>query len=308
MDSKPRISIIIFVDSLNPVLSDTLKGYARQTCLLSAFELIVVDFKLSRDFSAEVEKICQLTDNNLNIKYFRHESNSRSVRNNFGVTQATADLLVFISGDFIPQPGFIEAHLQFHQGHPEPQLVGIGPGFSPKSQREKSKFLAWQEDSGSLFGVRLNEKDPVLPKNFFYVANASIKKDFLLSVGMFDEDFPYDAWDDFEISMRLAQDGMESFYIPEAKAIHNHLVTLPERRKRIEWAGESAAILKSKYPDYHIPIRSPWKQLIKSYINLLVYGVTRNYKYQVNYWERTLETAFVRGYLRGCQALDISKN
>jgi GT2 family glycosyltransferase len=125
------------------------------------------------------------------------------------------------------------------------EMVSIGPGLFPKDQRTND-FMHWLENSGELFGVSFTDPAFQLPPYYFYMANTSLKLSFLQRAGPFDEDFPYDAMDDWEMGKRLVACGMRNHYLPDAVATHEHIISLEERCRAMRQAGESSAIYDAK--------------------------------------------------------------
>ncbi len=297
MEANPKISVISYVDQGNPVLEATLRGYASQRGNSGDFELIVADWnegadrsKVVRDFAGAHPAMAR------NLRYLRTPFSGRAARNNFAAEQARSPLLVFTNVDFVPNPDFIQAYLAFHRDHPEDECVGIGPGRSPDEQRAASEFLAWAEDTGSVFGVDFKAEVPLVPTAYYYAGNASLKSSFFVRVGRFDEDFPYDAWDDFEFGLRAAEHGMRSHLVAGATAVHNHQFTFAERRWRMELAGRSAALLASKYPGREQRLAPLWRQRSWMYQTLIRYAITRSRRDRARYWKLALDEAFSRGY------------
>jgi GT2 family glycosyltransferase len=297
MESIPKISVICWVDRDNPVLETTLRAYMCQRGDPDDFELIVADTDEGIDWSKAIQTVA---DDNpamaANLRYLRTPFSGRAERNNFSVEQSRGPLLLFVSADFVPVPDFIQAHLAFHRDHPEDECVGIGPVRSPEDQRAASEFLTWIEDTGNIFGVDFKAEVPELPAKYFYCGNASLKRSFFLRVGGFDPDFPYDAGDDFEFGLRAAKHGLRSHLVTGAKAMHNHPFTFADRRRRMELAGRSAALLASKYPDREQRIAPLWRQRFWFYQTLIQYSLTRSKQHQVRYWKHGLSMAFARGY------------
>ncbi len=297
MQRMPRISVICWCDAHNPVLEATLHGYASQRGDPAQFELIVADWDRGTDQSALIRRVAEANPGiGSNLRYLVTSFSGRADRNNFAAEQAKAPLLVFASADFIPNPGFIQAHLAFHEAHSGDECVGIGPVRSPDEQRAASDFLAWAEDTGNLFGVDFRAEAPRLPTSYFYCGNASIKARFFQRVGRFDPDFPYDAFDDFEFGLRATEHGLRAYLVPGAMAVHNHLVTFAERRWRLELAGRSAALLASKYPDRARQMPPLWRQRSWFYQALARYALAPSRRNRVRYWELGLKEAFARGY------------
>jgi len=177
----------------------------------------------------------------------------RAAANNVGIRLARTELVILLAHDFVPTPSFLSAHLALHRREPDRRVVGIGPGVFRPSLRA-DPFRRWIEDSGELFGASFTGQHP-FPRGFFYCANVSAKRRFLCEAGLFDEDFPHDAWDDCELGLRLVRKGMRSVLVPDAVAWHDHPVTLEERVRSMTKVGEAAAIFERKHEGPH-----PWQQ------------------------------------------------
>ena len=223
--NTPRISIVVSIDAFHPVHS-FVSGFMQQSRPFDDFEVIVVDAEPRASISTAIVEARMKTQGALNIQYFTIESSRRAALNNFGVAKGGSGLVVFNCNDFVPTSSFVDAHLRFHERHPEPYVVGIGPGLFPEAQRDASRFLAWLEDAGKLFGFSFTSKDGSVPSSFFCVANSSVKKNFLAAAGRFDEDFPYACWDDYEMGVRLVRNGMTALLVPEGVAHHDHPITV----------------------------------------------------------------------------------
>src|SRR5690606_14748951 len=89
--------------------------------------------------------------------------------------------------------------------------------------------------------------------------------------------FPFDCWDDYEMGLRLARQGMRSIYVPEAMAEHDHAITFAERCRAIRRLGYSAALHEYKYPIS----KPPWqKRLKRSPTGWKI----RAWRYRIQYW------------------------
>jgi hypothetical protein len=244
-EGSPTISVILVPDSFRAAFPAGLEPFLRQTADAGAFELVLVDWEGGPSYRALAERFWS-QPGAPRLVYLRSPERSRAAMNNLGVSRATAPLIAFCADDFVPGPSYVAAHLAYHAAHPERVRVAIGPGHAPPRLRADSPFLAWLEDSGELFGARFREPSRALPAAYFYVANVSLKRSFCVEVGPFDERFPFPAYDDLDYGQRLARLGMVSELVPMAVCIHEHPITLAERRIHAGWAGTSAAILASR--------------------------------------------------------------
>ena len=82
----------------------------------------------------------------------------------------------------------------------------------------------------------------------FYTSNVSLRKIFLEKAGLFDEEFPYAAYEDTELGYRLSQQRMKMILNKKAIAYHNHLIDFKTYQKTMLHKGESAVILARKVP------------------------------------------------------------
>ena len=258
MLDKPTISIIVPLQE-HLCFDVFLEAIARQECIAFAdFEVVAVDSLYTRDWPPVVAGIRQRFPE-LQLSFEQIEpTRSRARQLNVAIGKARADLILMLADDFIPCPRLVSLHCELHRTDSSETLVGIGPGLFPDDGRAND-FMHWLEDSGELFGVRFTDPELELPHYYFYMANTSIKRSLLQKAGCFDEDFPYDAMDDWEMGLRLLALGMRNTYVPDAWAIHEHILDLNERCRAMRQAGESAAIYDAKSDK-----PGPWGGMLKA--------------------------------------------
>ncbi len=294
---RPAISVIVAFSDHTP-LDEMVNALADQTAGASA-EYILVDAQHVLDEQTVRHKIEQAAAVGHDITYHRINRHGRAAANNYGILHAKADLLLFLADDFVPMPGLVAEHLGFHDRQPERHIVGIGPGIFPPQEKLR-EFMRWLDDSGELMGVSFTRKDAVIPAEYFCAANTSAKKSLLFAAGLFDEDFSYDAWDDYEMGLRLSRIGMKAVYLPTAVAHHLHDVPVHERRRAMRNAGESAALFEQKYPEpqaWREKCRlAPWRLELAAQWFLLKSLVRRDPRARERYWHLTLERSFVAAY------------
>ena len=315
MTETPQISIVTSFDNFDdyhyddpsnpglgrPMLTLTLEAMAHQTAAPASYELIVISPGTDIDWRPHFDEFMGRSDRarELNFSFHEVKPGGRGWANNCGIERAKAPLVTFLAGDYIPDAGFVEAHLDFHRRDPQREAVGIGPGLFLPQQREND-FCRWLEDGGTLFGVSFTGPNPTVPEHFFCVANVSAKKTFLIEAGLFDNDFPYPAWDDYEMGLRLRARGMKAAYVPGATAIHRHDVTLEARQAAMRRAGESAYIFEGKYPGpqpWNKTCRkSPSMHRLRASLWKAGYALSGQQRWREKYYQSTLDAAFSAGY------------
>lgn len=166
---------------------------------------------------------------------------------NCGIAKAEAGAVLLLAGDFLPWPGALAAHIDFHRRHPGMLDIAVAAGVFPKADR--SRFMRWLEDSGRLFGYRFPaDGGSEQAIAFFYGANSSLKRSLLERVGPFDEGLPYASCDDQDMGFRLADLGARCWLLPAAGAWHEHHVTPVARAASLREAGWSLPRLQARHP------------------------------------------------------------
>jgi GT2 family glycosyltransferase len=293
---EPSATVIVALSDHGHV-DDLLDALEAQTVGVNSFEVLVVN--PGHVLTAGAARAL------LNVRPLRVQAldaiGGRAAAWNRGIALASSELVILLADDFIPVPGFIEHHARLHREDSTKELVGIGPTRFPEHVR-RDPFARWIEDSGSLFGISFSRFDGQLPSNWFYCGNTSAKKSFLLEAGGFDERFPADAGDDAEFGWRLTARGMVNAYVAGAVTIHDHAITLRERKRVMHSAGEAVAIHDSIYPEPH-PANSgfdalerpTWAAAKSAWLRHVVRRCDADHAV---YYERVLERARLRAYAR----------
>jgi GT2 family glycosyltransferase len=294
---QPKITVVAYCGD-HPLLAETLTKLAVQDAAPEEFEVVVIDYDPGQNWTQYTSGFAHRHPR-MTIQYHRMENGTRARALNWGVKHASAPVVVLLADDFMAQPGLVSAHLKFHEENPAREWVGIGPGFFPEHLRS-CEFRRWLEDSGSLFGISFMDGARDMHDKFFYVGNTSLKKAFFIAAGGLDEDFPYAAWEDYEMGLRLTDAGMRARFVAEATALHDHPVTLAERRAAMREAGASAVILERKHTGEQQwrsqCAQPPWLHHAKATYAGFKHHLTRNPGDLDRYYRKTLAASFVSAY------------
>ena len=212
---------------------------------------------------------------------------------------ATGDLIIFLGDDVVPSLGFAEAHLRFHEAHPEAEAVGIGASILEPAMR--TSFSVWLEESGRLFGVPFRADMTEVPEAFFYVANASVTRELVDRAGRFDERFAHHAWDDFEFGVRLRAMGMRARFVPDARGNHVHYITLHDRERDMRHAGAAAKVFLIDHSEALEWLKpgsmTSWRHWLLTMAARVRLAAGTN-DALVKWWHARLNAAFAAGYRR----------
>jgi GT2 family glycosyltransferase len=302
--SRPeRVSIVSAVDEHLPNLQVWFHALSSQTLSADKCEIIVVDPTHEADYEGALKRFRAETEVRADIRCRRVERGGRAHALNRALELATGDIIIFMGDDFLPPPGFAEAHLQFHQSYPEAEAVGVSSGILAPEFR--TPFSVWLEESGQLYGVPFSADMTQVPEDFFYVGNSSVKRKFLDRVGRFNERFAHHAFDDFEFGKRLLAAGMKAHFVADARAEHIHNIDLPERERIARQAGAAIRVYESLYPENHSWLKTgrsfswlQWLRVTAARCRLAAAGTDEAL---VTWWLTRLDAALARGYRKGDQ-------
>jgi len=169
-----------------------------------------------------------------------------SAARNLGLREASAPLVLFLGDDILPSPRLLATHREWHARLPDERVAVLGHVRWARRLR-RTAFMAWlergiQTDYGSIAGDRAGW-------GHFYTTNLSLKREFALGAGGFDEDIPF-LYEDLDLGRRLHDLGLDLRYAREAEAEHLHPATLEDWRRRMEAVGRAERAFASKHPDF----------------------------------------------------------
>jgi GT2 family glycosyltransferase len=159
---------------------------------------------------------------------------------------AGAPLLLIINDDTIAVPGLLAAHLALHAAHPELHVAVLGrmtidPSLPP------SLFAALHHDAS--FAQFAGRRE--LGWDAFFTCNLSVKRDFLLRFGLFDEALRWH--EDIELGERLVPHGLRLLYCPEALGYHHHVLSEADYLKIAAREGRSLVQWQRRRRDAGVP-------------------------------------------------------
>lgn len=164
---------------------------------------------------------------------------------NIGARSTDRRLLLFLGDDMIPVPKLVEQHLELHNSHLEPGVAVLGHiDIHPDVRRHR--LNRWMEWSGTQFDYR-NITQAEAGFGRFYSSNVSLKRDFFLGAGGFDEDFTY-YYEDLDCGWRLHNKGLRLLYQPSAVARHFHPLSWEDVVRRFEGVARGERLMSTKHP------------------------------------------------------------
>jgi glycosyltransferase involved in cell wall biosynthesis len=236
------ISVVIATYNRMELLPRTLPALANQRTGGFEYEVIFVD-----DGSTDGSRDIIETEVRRNPGRMRYQGlphfGSPSHPRNVGVREASGRIVLFLDDDVIPDPDLVWNHWQFHQRNPGGELAALGELFLPEDAKR---------DPMSIFHSFPYEEvrhKPKLDYLFFWTCNISLKREFMLENGMFDEEPALHPLEDMECGYRLFARGLRLEFLPQARGAHVHKMNpagVPQKGQR---TGRAQFALACKVPD-----------------------------------------------------------
>jgi GT2 family glycosyltransferase len=168
-------------------------------------------------------------------------------RRNAGARSTERPLVLLLGDDTIPEPDLVARHVARHAAHPEPEVAVLGHiDWHPDAAGGRlQRWLDWSRTQFDFATIQGDEAG----WGRFYSSNLSVKRDFLLGAGGFDEDFTF-GYEDTELGLRLSERGLRLLYEPGARALHLHRYSWAALERRFELVGEGEFLMTRKHPEF----------------------------------------------------------
>jgi len=201
-----KVSIIIPTYNRSNKLYETLKSLGKQE------EIIVVD-----DCSTDGTKEMILNYFHDNIRYYKTDKNSGpAIARNLGIKKAKGDIILFTDDDCLVPTNWVERYKKIFK---ENDVGVVGGYLIPK---ESNIFYAIDKIKDKILGVGYLGNKEIISRNIKvgFTNNCGYRKDVLMKVGFFNENFRVPAGEDTELNDRVAKH-YNAMYIP-ISVIHNN--------------------------------------------------------------------------------------
>ncbi len=210
-----QISVVIPAWNCAHIIVKVLDALYQQFQQKPQFELVVIN-DFSQDNTGEILEQYKQNHLDLPLQIIHQTTVGSAARSrNCGLQHARTPLVLFLDADIVTETNVVAEHIAFHQQHLEPETVVLGQVASP---------VEWQETAldevCNPSQIWQNLKAGEVDWSHFFTGHISAHKQFLLSVGGFDEN--YLRCEDVELGSRLKDKHMRLYYLPTAMGYHYH--------------------------------------------------------------------------------------
>ncbi|HWX32506.1 MAG TPA: glycosyltransferase [Steroidobacteraceae bacterium] len=219
-DSDAGISVVIPTLNRPAELIKTLEAYENQTLPKDKWEIVVSDDGSSYDVADHVAPFAERL--RLQVITSPEQTGAGEARNR-ALTRARGDLILFGGDDIVPGSDYLAAHLAAHREHGDPRIAVLGYTDWHPDVRVSRLMDYITGDGAQQFAYKGLQPHTFVPYDRFYTSNVSISRRLLdRQEDLFSRRFPGAGFEDLELGVRLAQDGMQLLYVPEIVARHLH--------------------------------------------------------------------------------------
>jgi glycosyltransferase involved in cell wall biosynthesis len=240
---QPQLSVVIPTFNRAQLLKENLSALLDQSLDKKLFEIIVVDDG-STDETAEV--LAEIGSKGFGLVYAHWQKNkfAGSARN-LGIQNARGAIIFLIDDDITASPTLLERHLELHNRYPDPEVGVLGRIMTGSAGID----LCNPDYRKISFVGTTGTGEPLVDAIYLRTANVSLKREFILRVGLFNECLPCEQ--DMELALRLRKRGLKLIFCREAVGIHREPVdTIEKVVKRGKKYGRTLAEWHERIPEF----------------------------------------------------------
>jgi glycosyltransferase involved in cell wall biosynthesis len=240
-----ELSVIVPVYNSERSLSKCVRSFCEADFPEEKYEVVIVDdgstdnsYKIARglkDTFAATIKICE------------QSHRGPAAARNAGIKNAVGRIVLFTGADCVATRELLQRHVTGHAVHKDESIAILGyTTWHPRLRI--TPFMRWLEKGMQSDYGRLHHGERV-DSTYFNTTNISLKRRFMLRNGLFDEAFPYAAFEDIELGYRLKGAGLKIIYDQTAVVYHLHRTDPLSYSHRQRMVGRSIVLLKRKHPE-----------------------------------------------------------
>ncbi|MGI5843409.1 MAG: glycosyltransferase family 2 protein [Candidatus Xenobium sp.] len=238
-----QFSIVVATFNRRDTLEEVLPTLLEQTFPAESYEILLCDAGSTDGTRELVESLARP-----NLIFLPGADSGRGGARNRGIREARGEIVLFTDADILADPDLVACHARAHAQNPGDAVVGCEIQVSSFAQ-----YLEFRQNPQA--HARHKPTRRFLPWHYFLTGNASVRRQTLLDVGLFDESFTGYGHEDLELGYRLLQRGLKIHYCPQAINYHWHPVPFDEQCRKMLLAGRSTVRFYRKHKDLTIPLR-----------------------------------------------------
>lgn len=268
--TAPTVAVSVVIPTFNrsAVLAKQLDAFRGIQAPHGGVEYLVVDDG-STDNTEEVVRSSEALLPGL--QYFKQPNSGPAAARNVGVRAAKGRIVLILNDDSIPDSSLLVEHCRIHDEYVADE-VGVLGFCTWAKDSDITPFMTWLENGGPYFSYS-GIKGEWATWRQLWTCNVSFKRDFLIECGLFDEEFPFAAWEDIELGYRMHSRGLRLYYNRKAMVWHDHDTTVESVITKMKSNGAAAVIMGRKIAEKSVlpPLARALPSLILRLLDTLVF-------------------------------------
>jgi glycosyltransferase involved in cell wall biosynthesis len=210
--ARPDLSVVIPTYNRSDRIRRVLDALLVQDFPRSAYEIIVVSDGSTDGTNAYLTNLSYP----IALQPVFQPNLGPAAARNVGISRAKGQFIVFIDDDVVPAHTLLSEHMRSHAEAGRDVAV-IGPLVTPK-ECALAPWVNWEQEMLLKQYEAMIRGDWLPSARQFYTGNASVRRDFLLAVGGFDESLR--RAEDVELAYRLTKHGLGFVFNEAAEGLH----------------------------------------------------------------------------------------
>ncbi|MEO6914166.1 MAG: glycosyltransferase [Candidatus Baltobacteraceae bacterium] len=239
----PDISVVIPTYNRLDTLQHVVPTLLAQDLNAQAFEVLVCD-SMSTDGTDAY--LAGISAEHSNVRHLPGPYNGRAMARNAGIAAARSEIVLFNDADILASPDLLSQHLAHHRR--EAGIAVVGWEVQVKSLED----YAYKREHPLARGSLHPASRKTLKWLYFLTGNASVRREDLLRIGSFDENFTGYGHEDLELGYRLHKAGIRILYEPRAVNYHCQDIPHDDQKEKMKLAGRSTVRFYRKHPDFSV--------------------------------------------------------
>lgn len=237
-----KLSVVIPTFQRCASVQRTLCALDKQTLSPSDYEVIVV-IDGSTDGTQEMLAVYQPR---YPLRVGSQKNRGRAAACNVGIRIARGDVIVLLDDDMEAEPELLQEHLRAHKLALNLAVIGGAPIVIEKNASPTRRYVAAKFNEHMR---RLSAPEYVLKLRDVYSGNFSIRREKLVEISAFDEEFQLYGNEDLDLAARLMQVGVTLLYHPKALAKQHYTKDFAALARDHIAKGKTSMQLLNKHPE-----------------------------------------------------------
>jgi cellulose synthase/poly-beta-1,6-N-acetylglucosamine synthase-like glycosyltransferase len=234
----PKVSIVISVRNEEKYIADLLDSIASLDYPKEKLETIIVD-------GGSTDKTIDIISRYPFVKLFNFHCNY-SEGKNFGVKEATGEIIAFLDGDCIADEDWLRNIVKHFQKNPE--IVGLGGPYIFSNQKELfAKYRAH-----FFYSVWFPKKTELIVRpGTFGGGNSAYKKEIFEKIGYFNpllgRGAAINSGEDVDFNLKILNSGRKLLYAKDVRVFHKYGTNFKKGCKQAFKDGRDSSLYSAKF-------------------------------------------------------------